>query len=351
VSYSTIAMCPEKHQDVVHKLWKENLSQYFENRLNWLDNENPYGQAKIFLAIFNDTEEIIGSGSSFPRKMFINGRDAIQGVAVDFNVKQDHRTVKPAVKIQRAVAEGVKEAEYDYIFVFPNQASKGVFIRVGYKVLGLSKNYAKVLRSENKLINFVKISFIAKIAGFFLDRVLWVMDARFSLTKPRNLKVEILKSCDERFDKLWESAKTNYDIIGERSSTFLDWRYSKFKGQQYLFFCLFDKTKKNLNGYITYSINSNIARIEDIFAESINDTMVFLLLEFSKQMRKQKVDSISFAYLGNDRFLTFIKKLNFVERPGVRPCMLLLNKNYPQESRKTLLDKNKWFVFDGEMDF
>ena len=344
-------MCPEKHQDIVQKLWKGNLAQYFENRLNWLDSENPYGQAKIFLAIFDDTEEIIGSGSSFPRKMFINGRDAIQGVAVDFNVKKDHRTFKPAVKIQRAVAESVKEAEYDYIFVFPNQASKGVFTRVGYKVLGMSKNYAKVLRSEKKLINFVKISVIAKMFGFFLDRLLWLMDLRFYLIKPRNLTIEILKSCDERFDKLWKTAKTNYNIIGEKSSAFLDWRYSKFEGQQYLFFCLFDETKKNLKGYVTYSINNNIARIEDIFAESLNNIIVFLLSEFSKQMRKQKVDSISFAYLGNDFFLTLIKKLNFVERPGVRPCMLLLNKNYPQESRKIMLDKNNWFIFDGEMDF
>lgn len=344
-------MNPEKHRDAILALWGENLAKSFKERFNWFYEQNPAGPAKTWLTFENNNkQDIIGCGSLYPRLIKINGKDIRIGIAADFAINKNHRVFGPALKIQRVISGSSNTAGFKFVFAFPNNASKGVFSRVGYRVVGQVTNWNKLLNVEQKISNYIKIKVFTSLLGFLINQVIWLLDFRHQFFKPLTMVTETLDACDERFDTLWSRAQSNFNIIGERSSAYLNWRYIKWKGDQYKLFCLFNKEKSDLMGYLVYNVQDKIALVRDIFTIDFNKTPDYLLVEFFKQMRKDRLSSISITYLGSQVFKDKLKKFNFFERETKRSCMIFLNKGCDENLKRKVLEENNWFLLDGEMD-
>ena len=346
MSYHIISMQSENHRQAVLNLWEQNLAKNFPERYEWFFDKNPAGTIITCLAVNDNNQEIVGCGSLYPRKMKYNNQNVTVGIAADFIISENHRAFGPALPLQRVLSQNGDTKEFDFLFAFPNRASKGLFQRVGYKVVGYPSTWVKVLKSEYKLIQIFKNKVIAKIGAFFLDTGMKLLEY-FQKPKFKGVEIQILNRSDKRFDLLWLHAKDNYKIIGEKDAAYLTWRYKKWLAHQYQFFCLVDKEKQNLLGYIAYTSSDHQIIIGDFFALDQNKTAQLLLFQFVKQMRNNGFYAISMLYFGNKAFKKYIKRFGFWEQPTDRPCMIFTNNHLIKQE---LLQENNWFLFDADMD-
>ena len=340
----------EKHAHSVVDLLMENFQDYSKERFHWFYQEHPYGLPKTILAECKETGEIVGSGSLTQRYFFLNNIKFLAGMAVDFNIKKKHRVFGPATILQKTILDAVKNSEIDLILVSPGQAAKGVFARIGYEILGESKKYSKTLKIGPKIDHHINIPMLSRMVSIFLDRALWLIDIIKLFPRAKGTDIEILSECDERFNSLWEKGKSSYHIIGERSASYLNWRFIRHNKNQNRIFCIKNKTDHSLKGYIIFNVKDNIATIVDLFTINEKNILTYLLLKFSFLMRKQHVNVVQTSFLGSVSFKKYLKKAMFIERGVDRLSMLFIGEKLSEGHKTQIFDSDNWYLFKDEID-
>src|SRR5438093_13517410 len=89
----------EANREQILALWQRNLPLATAERYRWL-YEN--GRATSWLAA-TETGDIVGATGLMSRTMKLQERLCRVGQAIDLNVNAEHRTIGPALKLQRAV--------------------------------------------------------------------------------------------------------------------------------------------------------------------------------------------------------------------------------------------------------
>ena len=349
MSYSIVKMEPKIHRDAVQELWARNLSRNFDSRFVWLYEEEPHRDTQTWLAIDETTQNVVGAGSVYPRDIYYFGKKITIGIAADFAINREHRVFGPALKLQQTISQ-LGSNGYECIFAYPNKTSKGIFKRAGYQEIGHSSTWVKLLHTQHKLIQQVRIKLVAALIAMLLDQLLIIFDKLRLMLHLKKTQAEVSDICENGFNELWENAKASYSITGERNPNYLNWRYADYFGHEYRFFCLYDHAKKNLLGYIVFYIHQGVAEVVDLFSLDQDATLSILLLKFSLHMRKEGMDSISLNFFGNATFLNKIKKLLFFQRSNKRTCMMFIDNRISSNLRRELTEENNWFLFEGEMD-
>ena len=166
--------------------------------------------------------------------------------------------------------------------------------------------------------------------------------------KTFNYSVEIPEFFDDRFDAFWKKASKQFNIIGERTSNFLNWRFKKSPSQEYKIFCIVDD-KKDILGYIVfYYYKDNICNIVDMLFLTSENILDSLLAEFAIYARVNGVGAIVIRYLGNRLLEEKLKEFNFFIIEKDCTNMVIYSPDFPFESY--LLDKQNWYFFTGDND-
>ena len=77
---------------------------------------------------------------------WLGGQRIEAGVLVDLAVSPAHRTLFPALLLQKSLLAAGLEAR-EVLYAFPNQKAAAVFQRAGYRHIGLMTRYVRVLRT------------------------------------------------------------------------------------------------------------------------------------------------------------------------------------------------------------
>lgn len=352
-NYTIIQVNPveiDKYKDIIIGLWKINLSNGSDERFEWLYHKNPAGSAVTWLAKDEKTGEFVGCNSLYPREVRINGKIYKMGIAIDFAVNKNYRVFGPALQIEKTITANSKAAGFDFLFAWPSPSSTGVFIRAGYNVLGEVDSFVKLLRTKDKLLKVVKIPLFADLLAFFADCFLGVLpDLRYRLTKPGYFKGEIVKICGSEFDILWNQVKDDNEIKTDKSSTYLNWRYTHNNTEQYSFFSLIDKRDNTIKGFIVYSLKDKAVLVWDWVALK-REYLDYLLSEFAVFLTGQNASTIFLAFLRNEASSIELKKHYFFRKIVKRPCVIFTDNKDLLAEVKTLVRQNKWWFTDGEMD-
>ena len=152
---------------------------------------------------------------------------------------------------------------------------------------------------------------------------------------------------DERFDVLWEKASKQFNIIGERSSKFLNWRYKQSSTYDYEIFCISDD-KKEIAGYLIYFVKDNICHVVDMLFLPSDNVINLLLAEFIRHVRSKRIGAIVIRYMGNDLIENKFKEFNFFLTNNDSSIVVLYTANISSESY--LLDETNWYFFTGDND-
>ncbi|GAB6098058.1 hypothetical protein JCM14469_43130 [Desulfatiferula olefinivorans] len=350
MDYTILPFNAKVHKETVIKLWKNNLRRFFSGRFEWIHDKNPNGEPQTSVAEFCNSE-IVGYCSNFPRLLNANGKDYKVGTSIDFIVREDHRVFGPALKMQRETIKKSLAAGYDINIGLPNEPSRGVFKRIGFKPLGKMKNFSKILESEGKFIQYTKSKFLAYLLGFLVDRWFLFSDL-FKLFLIKNYKYlfKTLDTCNSDFDEFCNNAKESVYLMFKKDSSYLNWRYADCKSFDYKFYCIYKKKNKKLLGFIVYYIEKNNSTIVDMSFIKPGVIVQALLLSYSMSMRKIGTKSIILSYLGSDVLIDILKKSNFIKRNSSRICYIMLNSEFNEQKSEMLKSEKNWLLFDGEVD-
>src|SRR4051812_28086471 len=113
--------------------------------LQWQYLDGPMAPGQLFVLRAPEHDAAIGCAGIAPRELWSDEQPVRAAQLANFAIERAHRTVLPAISLQRAVKDHV-EHSFDFSFGFPNHAAVAVFRRVGYVSLGEMPRYVRVLR-------------------------------------------------------------------------------------------------------------------------------------------------------------------------------------------------------------
>ncbi len=354
MAYTVTPFRLDAHREALARLWAENMSDArvafaIPERMRWLYQEGPEGSATTMLCVDSGSGEVVGCGSYFPRAMSVDGHRVRAGVLCDFAVTRSHRVGGAALCIQRALAEAASEDGIELLYGHPNEKSVAVFKRVGYRVVGDTTAWVKPLRCDLRLRDALGWKGAAAVAAAPIDIALRALDRLRRAGSPLRVRGELVARAGGRADALWERARTQYGILGEQSSEYLDWRYGRFTTGEYRIFGVSPREDPRLVGFAVYTRDGRKALLCDLFAEQLDVSAEPLLLHLADHLRSQGIEALSLSYVGSPSFRTQLLSVGFLPRPGRRP--LIVHPGHLAESvRARVLDPSCWFMLEGELD-
>lgn len=354
MSYITVPMQPS-HRDAVLRLWRENLPvpvhQNLLERSAWAYHDKPGGAVRTVVALDEESGEMVGCGSVYPRSVTVGGSRLVAGVLADFAVSRSHRSGAAALLIQRALVRGTgAEPELSFMYGLPNDAALPVFRRVGYKAIGRVRSWVKPLRAAYKLREYVPGASIARVAALPVDSYLSAADHRRS-RRFRPTQSFVLDHADHRFDALWARGSPNYRLTGERTAAYLNWRYATRSSSARQFFCVQEGGTSDLLGYVVFSRRENKIVMNDLFAENPEEAAERVLLQFTSDMRRDGCDSVFAVYFGDPRLEHCFSRSGFLARSIPERIVMVLTRAVSDEQARRITGPETWCLFDGEMDF
>ncbi len=354
MAYTITPLRLDEHREALARLWAENMSDVriasvISDRMRWLYEESPEGRATTMLCLDSGSGEVVGSGSFFQRPTWVGGRRLRAGVLCDFAVTRAHRVAGAALAIQRALVEAARADGLQMLYGHPNAKSVAVFRRIGYRVVGEASAWAKPLRCDHRLRDALRWKEAATVAAMPIDVALRALDRVRSAASPLRLRGEVIPRPDARTDALWKSARGQYGIVGEQSSHYLAWRYSRFTTAECRIFGVFPREEGRLVGFAVYTLNDRKAVLCDLFAEHLDVSAEPLLLHLADHLRRRGAESLSFSYVGPPAFGAQLLSVGFLPRPGKRPLVLHpTGAGEPLPAR--VMDPASWFMLEGELD-
>lgn len=335
----------DKARELILALWGRNLPMATARRYQWLYETGP---GKSWVATTSEGRAV-GSTGLMGRTLKLCDRICRAGQAIDLNVDAEHRTIGPALKLQRTLTGSLYERNMPLVYAMPSPQADAVMKRIGYQLLGTIESWTKPLRSEYKLREYLKYSLPTKAAAFVVDHALRFTSVERKYARSAGCRVEIVSSFDARFDDLWQAASREFGIIGERNAAYLNWRYAANPDAAYRAFCLVDRTNRLL-GYIVYYDEQGMALISDFLYA---DPAVFdsLLAEFIRHLRAEPLNAICCRqYFGTHTVTDSLRKFGFSRRQCDRPLYVYLAKGSADSDLAGVLDRDNWFLTKADSD-
>jgi amino acid adenylation domain-containing protein len=336
----------ENKQDIIG-LWKRNFESIPEERYPWIYEENPFGPATCLLAKDTKQDSIVGATALFPRRVVINGKYHMAGLGGDFAVNKEHRLLAPALLLQNATISKCNEGKFDFLYGFPNKESEAVSLMLGFEVFDVLR-MTKPLRSYSYLEKHFDSPAVARMISRPIDLAMKIVSKETRYKRRDGFTSEILSSFDRRFDKLWEKVSTRFPIIGERSSSYLHWRYVRSPHHDHHVFALRGEGNGDIHGYIVFHIVENRTDIDDILCLDMNETLDSLLSEFLLFQRKEGMDSVSISYAGTQFLVRKLQEFGFSIRDKEGNISIYVPLDSPLLPH--LLEKENWYFMPGDND-
>ena len=347
MSYSILKADLKKNRDDIVALLKRNFIDVPDERYRWIYEENPSGPASCWVAKKEDN--VVGVTALFPRKILMDGTPLLAGIAGDFSVDKGHRSLGPALLLQKAAISECREGKFIILYGFPNKQSELVLLRAAYRILGDVLRMTKLLESYHQIKKVIDIPLITRMISKPVDLIMRSTPKEKYYNNSNQYSCEVLSFFDHRFDTLWEKASSRFSIIGERSSSYLNWRYNRSPHHDYSIFALIHKEDGSIFGYIVFHYDTEARTyIDDLLAIDMEETLEVLLSEFISFQRKEKINSISIRYTGANALVTKLKEFGFVLRGKEGRMVVYSSPDSP--FLPSLLAKDNWFLLPGDND-
>ena len=204
----------------------------------------------------------MGVASVFRRAMWIDGRVELTGQVGDFAIDTSHRSLGPAVLLQRATFAPVDAGEATLCYDCPpHDRGMSTFRRLGMTVNATMDRYARLLRTSRQLNKRVGSVLGASLSPLG-DIALRLMGHR--VPGAVGLEVCVYEGrFDEEFSALDRRVATKGAIRGRRAAEDLNWRYREDPLTTYR--VLVARRKGELLGFSVLSVADGDGLIIDLF--------------------------------------------------------------------------------------
>lgn len=348
MKYTVVTGNVSTDKPLLAELWERNLggNSAMRDKVEWYYTGNPSGTGQCFLLNAANDEgetETVGSASVGVRLLHTRNRIYRAALLGGLVVNQEHRTLFPAMQLMRSVKRSCAEA-YDITYAFPNEMSVGLCEKNRYYTLGDIKRFVRVL-DYTPYLQRKGLPYPLARLGDGLIRLLPVA-RRFRLHSTE--QVIMLKGFASRIDELWERARDNYPIIGNRTSALLDWRFRQYPVEEAFVMALADRGGDRLKAYAVIVKDGEVARVKDFLGDS-PESIGRLLANLPQPLRHDGYSSLSLRYLGGEAMEQVIQDAGYKERLDKRQVILDVS-GLSEDEQALFQDKGNWHLTDADED-
>lgn len=238
-------------------------------RFRWIYRDNPSGPAWSWFACESASGDIIGVASLFRRTLWVGGEEKVCGQVGDFAIDASHRSLGPALLLQRATFEPVDRCEVALCYDCPpNDRGMATFRRLGMAASTVMVRYARPLRTERYLRQRCAGRAVAAAAAPIGNALLRAAGLRH----PRARGLEVGRH-DSRFGVEFTSLDrrlSERDVVrGRRAADDLNWRYRDDPLHSYE--VLTARRRGELVGFLALEVQENDAFVVDLFGALSSD--------------------------------------------------------------------------------
>jgi len=218
-------------------IWRGNLGdpERADHKFEWFYEQSPTGAPLTLVLEWSGAEHEktpgpVGVAAAGRRQLRLADQVMDSGVLVDMAVVPQHRSLYPALLLQKTLLESGMES-FRVLYGFPNRKAAAVFRRAGYELIGPMSRYVHVVRSRSYLAKKLP-GWAAALAGSVVD-LLVVFKENLSLADRKRLRLVWSDTVPFGGDALSDASSENDVIHGFRSSEFLVWRFQSDSRRQY----------------------------------------------------------------------------------------------------------------------
>ena len=315
----------------------------------WKFSENPVETENV-ISVAEKGKNIVGMYPSWTRCHKFNNEFIYAVQPVENCVHPDYRNAILFKKLHKEYRRRCIELGVPFAFGFPTE----LHFKLGQRIFGYKNPFT--IPVLIKRLN-LRLACRARLPNRFLERMVFLISNKFykilfslSLTKiSKDYHMERVDTFDEGFDRFWKKISHLYNIIGVRSSIYLNWRYIfKTDGGYTIFRCI---KNGEVHGYIVLKIsdeclNERIGLILDFLGE--DDNAVSELLNRARSyFLSEKVDYMKTAMLENTLMYAELMKRGFKKHTGLQFVYELFEKRIDS---RFMDDKRNWFFTYGDSD-
>ncbi len=363
--YTTVAANIEHDRETILALWNRGLAHggMPEAKFDWYYRKNCGGPPQIFFLCHGQQQEMVGVAAVGRREMRIGTQTIMSGELVDFVAVPEHRTLFPALFLQKEIrrltlkaknSEMPSDGSHDILYGLPNPKSLAVVKRAGYQLVGQLVRRARILRLAGYLSRHAP-AWIGQLIGPLLDRVRMGALALRAITMHGSgleLRPCWLDRPDSRFDDLWgrvvAQSGMNNVLMGVRDSAFLTWRFIECPLRTYRFFALFTNTDDRLVAYAVCAVDGEALHVHDFLVDpTAHDADKTLWIALSREAYRRGHSNLSVEFLGAESMQQSLEAIGLVKRQQ-RP--LYATTAAAIHDRATLLQASNWYLTSADED-
>jgi hypothetical protein len=313
-------------------------------RFEWLYKRNPHGAVRVWLA--SDNDDIIATAAAFPRRAYISKIERLVWVLGDFCVSGRHRTLGPAVALQRALLQACDRSGVPASYDFPSSAMTAVYKRLNIEPSGRMIRMAKVLRVDSKARERISNEWLKKTVVPLGNAILQVTSAAFDPSVDKTLKISLQDgSCGPEFDGLAQRVGVSFDFCVRRSADYLNWRY--FENSYKKHGLMTAERDGALLGFVIFSQNGLNGELVDLFGEDDDAVIGRLISEVLELFRRCGVNTVSAELIASHPWIGLFKKFHFYPRED-KPFIIYPTPKYmPTDGARP---DQTWFITGGDRD-
>jgi GNAT superfamily N-acetyltransferase len=308
--------------------WEELLAVLERNltelphgrRFKWIYRDNPLGPAWSWFACDSSSGRVVGVASVFPRAMWIGPRVSLCGQVGDFAIDPSHRSLGPALMLQRAtfgpVDHGLLSLCYDCP---PHERGMSTFRRLGMTASTTMTRYARLLRTDRQLSRLLGNERLAGWITPLANPLLRFMD--MGRPRPAGLEVSLHEGqFGDEFSDLDRRAGARGIIRGRRAAEDLNWRYRTDPLHAYV--VLTARRRGELVGFVVLAVTERDAVIVDLFGVLIPADADALLYAAVDHMRPTQTETVHALVSGASEAAAALRRAGF-RRRGHGPYVVI----------------------------
>jgi hypothetical protein len=259
-------------------------------RFDWLYRDNPAGRAWAWFVYDEGTKEIVGVASVFPHDVWIGERLERCGQVGDFAVDATHRSLGPAVMLQRATFEPVDGGALAFCYDCPpHDQGMATFRRLGIDATCRTEQFARPLRAERLVEKRLGRGPVAATVTALANGLLRVRSGR----RHAEPGVEIGEHpgrFDAEFSRLDREVGAAGVVRSRRWAEDLNWRYRDDPLHQYR--VLTARRRGQLLAFVVVSTAGDDAVVVDLFGRLSGDLAAALLNAAAAALRSAGVQTL-----------------------------------------------------------
>ena len=349
MNYTIYRSSVEKDREELLKFWNENHEKDLNGKYQWIYEGNPAGKATVFLVRDNQKGECVGCLAVFPRQISIKGTNLRAAVVGDLLVHKVHRILGPALKLEKSLISSVQEKEFDLVYGFPNKKSELVMKLAGFECLGSYIRMFRLINTSEPLQKLHFPKFITRVFSPMLNIALKLCVLETWYRSNGRFTCEEIGRFDERFDQLWRKSQSRFEVVGERTSKYLTWKFLENPNAKHKIFAICTPDKTEVRGYIIYCDAEDHIDVRDfILPEGRKAARVFVTC-FLRHIKKASPAWVAIRILENKKISKFFRRFGFVRmKRGYNiyySCNEHVLKTFP-----LLEDSKNWFLLEGDTD-